>query len=57
MRLTLGIVSLMVLYLVLTTGLALQYDRRFFLNDGIAAMFFLLLLIALPVMDARSRRR
>lgn len=57
MRLTLGIVGLMIFYLVLATGLAVQYDRRFFINEAIAAVFFLVLLIALSVMEARSRRR
>jgi hypothetical protein len=58
MRLTLAIVGLMVLYLALATGLALVFDRRFFVNDAIAAAFFLVLLAALPFMGtARPRGR
>ena len=57
MRLTFGIVGLMILYLVLATGLALQYDRRFFFNDAVAAAIFVFLLIALRVMASDSSGR
>jgi hypothetical protein len=52
-----AIVALMVIYLGLTTGLALQYDRQFFMTDAIAAAFFGVTLIALLVGEGHATHR
>jgi uncharacterized membrane protein len=57
MRLMLGIVGLMLAYLALATGLALQFDRRFFFNDALAAVFFVVILITLLATARGATRR
>ncbi len=57
MWMRLMIAGLMLAYLALATALALLFDRRFFVNDAIAAVFFVVILVALPLMEAAERRR
>ncbi|MDA1002994.1 MAG: hypothetical protein O3B31_06555 [Chloroflexi bacterium] len=52
----LAIVALMLVYLGLAAGLALQYDRQFFMNDAFALVLFGVVLIALLVGERRVRR-
>jgi hypothetical protein len=51
------IVGLMLAYVGLATALALVFDRRFFINDAMAAVFFVAILVALPLMERAERRR
>lgn len=56
MVMLLAIVALMLVYLGLAAGLALQYDRQFFMNDAFALVLFGVVLIALLVGERRVRR-